>query len=151
MHGVSMTTAQQPDELAGRPYGAPPAAASPRRWRALCRAAVDHGRHGRSEEGDRPARDEIGNETVQSPFGQGPDGHDRNPRRDGRGPGKNVREVLPEVGLVEDDDRAGPAGPGGRQVALDPPKVEIAVEPADEEDGVDVGDGLGLDGLRRFA
>ena len=48
-------------------------------------------------------------------------------------------EVGDEVRLVQDDDRPRAAVPGRREIALDAPQVEVVVEAADQEDGVDVG------------
>jgi hypothetical protein len=47
--------------------------------------------------------------------------------------------ILAAVELVEHDDGPGAAVPGGGEVALDAARVEVAVQPGDEEDGVDVG------------
>ena len=49
------------------------------------------------------------------------------------------RRIVDEVRLVQHDDRRGAALPRDDQVALDPPRIEIAVEAADEKHDVDVG------------
>ena len=48
-------------------------------------------------------------------------------------------QVVDEIDLVEHDDRVGAALPDGGQVALDPPRIEIAVGRGDEAEDVDVG------------
>ncbi len=117
MPGVSMSSAppgSRTSSRAGRRMAAPPGRGVAHRRRPealLAEQAVDHGRFSHSrgpEEGDRPSRREERHQAVEAPFGQGPDGHDRDPRRDARGRGDDVLEVRPEVGLVEDDDRARP-------------------------------------------
>jgi hypothetical protein len=52
----------------------------------------------------------------------------------------DLREVVAEVELRQHDYRVCAAVPGRRQVALETPRVEVAVEAADEQDGVDVRD-----------
>ena len=56
--------------------------------------------------------------------------------RDGLGQGS---EVVDEIDLVEHDDRVCPALPDRGQVALDPPRIEIAVGRGDEAEDVDIG------------
>ena len=52
-------------------------------------------------------------------------------------------DVVAEIGLRQDDDRRGAALPTQRQVSLEPPDVEVAVEAGGQEDDVDVrGDDL---------
>ncbi len=59
-----------------------------------------------------------------------------------------LRRILDEVGLVQDDNRRGATLPRHDEVALDPPRVEIAVEAADQKHDVDVGgDDLFLRGV----
>ncbi len=88
----------------------------------------------------------------ESVRGQRADRDDGNARRDRGGRGDEALEVGVQVGLVENDDRRGAARPGRRQVSFDPAEVEIPVEAADEEYGIDVGrDDLGFgDPSRRF-
>ena len=60
--------------------------------------------------------------------------------------------ILDEVRLVEDDHGRRATVPGDEQVSLDAPRIEVAVEPADEEDDVDVrGDDLLLRAIPRRA
>ena len=47
--------------------------------------------------------------------------------------------ALGDVGLAEDEDRRGTALPAGREITLDPPRVEVTVEPGHQKDRVDVG------------
>ena len=47
-------------------------------------------------------------------------------------------EVRAEVGFVEDDDRARAPFSCEREIALDAARVEVAVEPDDDEDRIDV-------------
>ena len=74
-------------------------------------------------------------------------------RVDGNSDGDALRldelpEVVAHVELGEDDDGIGTAVPGGGEVALEAPRVEVLVEPGDEEDGVDVRDEDVLLGLQ---
>ena len=61
---------------------------------------------------------------------------DHDAGRDGRDPIDGGRDVGAEVGLVQHDHRRGAAPPDEPQVALDPTRVQVAVEGADEEDDV---------------
>src|SRR5262249_44402520 len=46
--------------------------------------------------------------------------------------------IVEEIELRQDEHRAGAAVPRGRQVPLETPRIEVSVEPGDDEDGVDV-------------
>ena len=50
----------------------------------------------------------------------------------------NARRIVDEIRLVEDDDRGGAALPRGHQVALDPARIEIVIEPGNEKHHIDV-------------
>src|SRR5439155_23488680 len=51
----------------------------------------------------------------------------------------NIRDIVAQVGLVEDNDRPCAALPCHRQVALDAAGVEVAVERRDHEHSVHIG------------
>ncbi len=51
----------------------------------------------------------------------------------------NLDRIPGEVDLRQDNDRPRPRLPGSRQVALDAPRVEVAVERCRDEDDIDVG------------
>ena len=79
-------------------------------------------------------------------------------RVDGNADGDALRldelpQVVAHVELREHDDGVGAAVPCGSEVALETPRVEVLVEPVDEENGVDVRDEDVLLGLqpRRLA
>ena len=95
------------------------------------------------------ARPEIGVERLDALAALRAHGVDGRARGDRLDLGACIgADVVDEVGLVEDDDRPRAAVPGGREVALDAPQVEVVVEAADQEDRVDVGgDDLLLGGL----
>ena len=60
--------------------------------------------------------------------------------------------ILHEISLVQDDDRGGAALQGDREVAFEPARIEVVIEAADQEHGVDVrGDDLLLGGIARRA
>ena len=64
--------------------------------------------------------------------------HDRHAPSDRLDLDTALVHVVADIGLVEDDDRVDPARPRDGQVPLDPPKVEVVVEPRDEERNIDV-------------
>src|SRR5262249_26027783 len=47
--------------------------------------------------------------------------------------------ISADIRLVQDNDRVRAALPSQQQVTLDPPKVEVAVQPVDDEQRVDIG------------
>ena len=51
----------------------------------------------------------------------------RDRRRDGLDGPLGRPRIVTEVGLVEDEDGSGPAVGSGRQVAFDPPEIELVV------------------------
>ena len=76
---------------------------------------------------------------VDANPGEGTHLDSRNAQRH-RGDGLGQRsKVVDEIDLVEHDDRVCPALPDRGQVALDPPRIEIAVRRGDEAEDVDVG------------
>src|SRR4051794_33734586 len=107
---------------------------------------------GRSEEGRGPApRHALAERNHGLGLLRG-HGEDWNARRDSPGVADERRHVLDEVSLVQHDDGRRTAVPRGEQVALDAPRVEIAIEAGDEEHDVDVrGDDLLLGRVTRGA
>ena len=65
-------------------------------------------------------------------------GEDRHSERDGLHLGELGDRIVGEVGLVGHDHRVRSAVPGRGQVALEPPRVEVAAERRHEKDGVHV-------------
>ena len=75
-------------------------------------------------------------------------GQDRNALRRRRHLLDEAARILDEIRLVEDDHRIRAALPRGHQISLDATRVEVAVEPGDKKDDVDVGgDDLLLGGI----
>jgi hypothetical protein len=63
---------------------------------------------------------------------------DRNTDRHARHRGQRRFHVVAEVSLGQDDDWLRAGAPHCRQIALEAPGIEIAVETGDQEDDVDV-------------
>src|SRR5262245_8673167 len=135
----------QHDELAvrGRVAAAVVVRADARRGKALlAEEPVDERRLAdarRAEERHRPPHAEVrahGGEALAAQRGDDMDGHARGDRLGLAPPGL---DVLGEVGLVQADDRVRPALPREHERALEPARVEVAVEPAHEERRVHVG------------
>src|SRR3954469_19917916 len=93
---------------------------------------------GRAEERHRPALREIGLELVESFSGRRTDRVKRDPECDRLDLGEVVFRVSRHIALVHDDDRVRAAVPRSGQVPLQPARVQVQSERADEEDGVDV-------------
>ena len=61
------------------------------------------------------------------------------PRRLPRSPPIRAGQIRAEVALIQHHHGVGAAFGRQRQVAFQPPKVEIAIQPADQEHQVDIG------------
>ena len=83
---------------------------------------------------------------VQAVAGHDRDRDDRRADGDRLGLGDQRVGVVAEVGLGEHDHRLRAALPGGGQIALQPPGVEVGVQRGDQQRHVDVGG----DHLRRL-
>src|SRR6266511_5571715 len=94
-----------------------------------------------SEQDDGAARGQMGPKLVDPLAGHGADGVDGDAERDSLDLGDEQGALFDraQVGLVQNNRGLGAAFPRGRQVALDPPDVQVAVERGYEEDRVDVG------------
>ena len=108
----------------------------------VAQQVVDDGRladAGRADEGAGPSRREMLPQGLDPAGAQGLDDVQGGLGGQGRGGGAAVVAVGAEVGLVEHEHRRGAAVPNGHEIALDAPEVEVAVEAAHQEHGVDVG------------
>ena len=96
---------------------------------------------GQAEQRDRGSTGQVLPQAVEALTMHGTDRIDRHTKRDRFDLRQASIDVVTHVGLVEHDDRIGPAVPGDGKVALDPPQVEgpAAVEATDEEHRVDIG------------
>ena len=94
---------------------------------------------GRAEHDRGPAGAQVLAEVRDVVAGQGAEDDDGHAGGDGLDRDEPALEVVGDVGLVEDDDRADAARPGDGQVALQPAQVEVVVEARDDEGDVDVG------------
>jgi hypothetical protein len=103
--------------------------------------AVDDGRladAGRADKGNGLAGTDVGPDRVEPGTGLRADLKDFDHQFDRPELHHCGRRVGADVGFVQDDDRGGAAAEHGRDVAFDAARVEIPVEPGDEEDSVDV-------------
>ena len=157
MPGVSSRrpAAGQLDQLAGRSRvpAAPVVADLGDRLHVLTAKTVDERRlphSGGAEQSNRAIAREIRTELVDALAGQPAGDVDGNADRHSRHRGQCRLHVVAEVSLGEHDDRLRARVPNGRQIALEPPGVEIAVEAGDQEDDIDVrAEHLLLDGEPR--
>ena len=92
----------------------------------------------RAEQSDCPAAREPSAQPVHALAGEVRDRDERDAQRHGLELEQLRRDVLVEIDLRHDDDGVGPALPGGRQVPLETPRVQVVAERGDDEDGVDV-------------
>ena len=90
------------------------------------------------EERHRPAGDEPGRKGVEALSRLRRDHADGDARGDGLDGGATARDVVADVGLVQQDDRLRPALPGEDERALDAAEAEVSVEARHEEDRVHV-------------
>ena len=91
-----------------------------------------------AEQDDRPAGPEVRLELLEALAGDGADGVDGHADRDRLDLRDRRLGVLGQVELRQHDRRVGAALPRQREVALEPARVQVAVEGHDEEHRVDV-------------
>ena len=91
-----------------------------------------------AEERDRPPGREVRADELEAVAGDARDRVHGDAERDRLDLEHAQLELGAEVGLRQDDHGLGAALPGGREVALEPPHVEVLVQRHEQEDGVDV-------------
>ena len=100
-------------------------------------AGLAHAR--RTQQTGRQACPEVAPELVEADAGEGAADDDTGAGGHGMHLGHGSGQVERDVDLVEDDDGRHPALHGQQQVALDAARIEVVVEPRDEEGEVQVG------------
>ena len=93
----------------------------------------------RADEADRLAGADVGAQLVDAIAGRGARAHDRHADRGALDRLEQRRQIRLRVDLVQHDDGLGAAVPDGRDVALEPALVELAVHGRNDEEHVDVG------------